>query len=123
MNPYVTNRLYLPRSGHDGIAALLGGCGRIDFNAVQPVPDGLAEEERREWCSAFWGTSSNAVNVSRTGTVYTFQTEETPPLAWLLDLSRQLPRCELMMEWFYDDMPEWYQCVVRGGKVQYMNGV
>ncbi len=123
MDGYVMNRLYLPRDGGGRIADVLGGSGRIDFNAAQPVPAGLTEEERQEWCSAFWGTGSNAANVSFLDTVVTFYTEEAPPLAWLLEVSRLLPQYEFTLDWFYDAMPDWYQCVVRGGKVQYVNGV
>ena len=122
MAVYVTNRLYLPREGMAQVLDFMG-VAPLDFNSVQPAPKGLSDEERREWQSAYWGTQGNAVRSELVGNVLSFQTEETPPLAWLRELSAQFPQYEFTLDWFYDDMPDVCQTVVRAGKVRYMSAL
>ena len=123
MPVYITNRMYLPQDGVERVLAYVGGTEPLDFNTVQPMPWDLTGQEARDWCSAFWGTEENAVHAELMGNILTFRTADTPPLAWLKEVSAQFPQYEFTLDWFYDDLPEWYQCVVRGGKVQYINGV
>lgn len=123
MPVYITNRMYLPRDGVERVLEYIGGAEPLDFNAVQPMPRDLTGQEWRDWRSAFWGTEENAVHAELMGNILTFQTADTPPLGWLKEVSKQFPQYEFTLDWFYDDLPEWYQCVVCGGTVQYINGV
>lgn len=123
MCSYVINRLYLPLEVKDRVRTYLGGADLLDFNAVQPKPQQLTGQEGRDWCSAFWGTEENASQAELIENILTFRTVDTPPLVWLKELSMLFPQYEFTLDWFYEDLPEWYQCVMRGGKVQYINGV
>ena len=103
------------KSANQGICALYEGdepCDEIHcltFNGTVPVPETVVKYDREgfEWQIDNWGTRSDAFNrkvEEKDGKlIYTFTSDDDPPLPWLEMTACHFPDLTLELTWKSDE--------------------
>ena len=106
MSNHATNRLEV-KGAAKWLDAFMGANhtpfaqSALSFDSLLPCPASARDAGR--WRSEHWGTTGDAIDVVCRRTlfrlVYAFDTEWTPPLAWLAALAKEWPELKIAHLW------------------------